>query len=152
TSASRAGGGAGRPWVFGAGGCGAGVRAPGRPGCWPATTVERTNAIAKVILDRISLFYSANWYTASVTVFDTMDHTASAPSSGTPLGVSGYTFADLHQSERLSSLYDRFCEEVQVADPALWREWDRYRHAPDEPLPPVELSNLLIAMAGHVSR
>src|SRR5262245_20901605 len=110
------------------------------------------NAIARATLDRISLFYSANWYTASVTVSDTMDHTAPAPSSGTPLGVSGYTFADLHQPERLSSLYDRFCEEVRAADPALWREWDRYRHAPDEPRPPVELSNLLIAMAVHVSR
>src|SRR5215831_15214532 len=81
-----------------------------------------------------------------------MDHTASAPSSGTPLGVPGYTFADLHQPERLSSLYDRFCEEVQSDDPALWREWDAYRCAPDQPPPPVELSNLLIAMAAHVSR
>src|SRR5262249_12266775 len=81
-----------------------------------------------------------------------MDHTASAPSSGTPLGVPGYTFADLHDPERLSSLYDRFCEEVQAAYPARWREWDRYRRAPDEPLPPVELSNLLIAMGAHVSR
>src|SRR5882757_1323360 len=106
--------------------------------------------MATATLGRISLFYFANWYTASVT--DTMDHTASAPSSGTPLGVPGYTFADLHQSERLSSLYDRFCEEVRSADPALWRAWDAYRRAPDEPRPPVELSNLLIAMASHVSR
>src|SRR5215510_13457595 len=81
-----------------------------------------------------------------------MDHTASAPSSGTPLGVPGYTFADLHQPERLSSLYDRFCEEIQSADPALWRQWDAYRHAPDQPRPPVELSTLLMAMAAHVSR
>jgi len=81
-----------------------------------------------------------------------MDHTAPAPSSGTPLGVPGYTFADLHQPERLSSLYDRFCEEVQRVDPALWRVWDAYRCAPDQPPPPVELSNLLIAMAAHVSR
>jgi NADPH-dependent glutamate synthase beta subunit-like oxidoreductase/NAD(P)H-flavin reductase len=102
------------------------------------------------MLARISLFYFANWYTASVS--DIMDHTASAPSSGTPLGVPGYTFADLHQPERLSSLYDRFCEEVQSADPALWREWAAYRRAPDQPRPPVELSNLLIAMAAHVSR
>ena len=28
------------------------------------------------------------------------------------LGVPGYTFADLHDPERLSSLYERFCEEV----------------------------------------
>jgi NADPH-dependent glutamate synthase beta subunit-like oxidoreductase/NAD(P)H-flavin reductase len=81
-----------------------------------------------------------------------MDHTTSAPSSGMPLGVPGYTFADLHQPERLSSLYDRFCEEVQAVDPALWREWDAYRRAPDEPRQPVEFSNLLIAMAVHVSR
>jgi NADPH-dependent glutamate synthase beta subunit-like oxidoreductase/NAD(P)H-flavin reductase len=70
----------------------------------------------------------------------------------TPLGVPGYTFADLHQPDRLASLYDRFCEEAAAADPALWREWDAYRQAPDAPGPPVALSNLLIAMAPHVSR
>ncbi len=37
-------------------------------------------------------------------------------------------------------------------DPALWAEWDAYRRAPDAPRPPVALSNLLIAMAPHVSR
>ena len=81
-----------------------------------------------------------------------MDHTTSAPSSGMPLGVPGYTFADLHQPERLSSLYDRFCEEVQSVDSSLWREWDAYRRDPEAPRPPVQLSNLLIAMAAHVSR
>src|SRR5580765_2195590 len=69
-----------------------------------------------------------------------------------PLGVSGYTFADLHEPERLASLYDRFCEHVSAADPALWAEWSAYRRAPDAPMPPVALSNLLIAMAPHVSR
>jgi NADPH-dependent glutamate synthase beta subunit-like oxidoreductase/NAD(P)H-flavin reductase len=72
--------------------------------------------------------------------------------ASTPLGVSGYTFADLHQPERLASLYERFCEEAAAADPALWSDWDAYRRAPDAPLPPVTLSNLLIAMAPHVSR
>src|SRR3954470_11571617 len=70
----------------------------------------------------------------------------------TSLGVPGYTFADLHDPERLASLYERFCEEAAAADPALWREWDAYRQAPDAPRPPVVLSNLLIAMAPHVSR
>src|ERR1700710_1787329 len=69
-----------------------------------------------------------------------------------PLGVSGYTFADLHEPERLASLYERFCEAASAADPALWREWDEYRLAPDAPRPPVALSNLLIAMAPHVAR
>src|SRR3954470_2589315 len=68
------------------------------------------------------------------------------------LGVPGYSFADLHEPERLASLYERFCEEVGAADPALWREWDAYGRVPDAPRPPIALSNLLIAMAPHVSR
>src|ERR1700682_3940029 len=68
------------------------------------------------------------------------------------LGISGYTFADLHDPERLASLYDRFCEEVEGADPGLWREWDAYRRDPDAPRPDVALSNLLVAMAPYVSR
>ncbi len=70
----------------------------------------------------------------------------------TPLGVPGYTFADLHEPERLASLYDRFCEEASAADPALWREWDAYREAPDAPRPPLVVSHLLVGMAPHVSR
>src|SRR3954447_23546339 len=72
--------------------------------------------------------------------------------ASTPLGVPGYTFADLHEPERLASLYNRFCEEVAAADPALWAGWDVYRRAPDAPPPPLALSHLLIAMAPHVSR
>ena len=68
------------------------------------------------------------------------------------LGISGYTFADLHDSERLASLYDRFCEEVEAAKPDLWLEWDAYRRSPDAPRAPVALSNLLVAMAPYVSR
>jgi NADPH-dependent glutamate synthase beta subunit-like oxidoreductase/NAD(P)H-flavin reductase len=69
-----------------------------------------------------------------------------------PLGVPGYSFADLHDPERLASLYERFCEQVEAADPAFWRDWDAYRRAPEDPRPPLVLSNLLIAMAPHVSR
>ena len=29
------------------------------------------------------------------------------------LGVPGYTFTDLYDPERLSSLYERFCEELR---------------------------------------
>src|SRR5207253_9487055 len=78
--------------------------------------------------------------------------TARSMSVNTPLGVRGYTFGDLHDPERLASLYERFCEEVQAADPRFWTEWDAYRRAPDAPRTPVALSNLLIAMAPHVSR
>ncbi|HKT81286.1 MAG TPA: FAD-dependent oxidoreductase [Vicinamibacterales bacterium] len=73
-------------------------------------------------------------------------------SASAPLGVSGFVFADLHEPQRLADLYDRFCEETAHADPALWREWDGYRSSPDAPRSPVALSNLLVAMAPHVSR
>ena len=68
------------------------------------------------------------------------------------LGVSGYRFGDLHDPDRLASLYERFCEEVEAADPALWRQWAAYQSAPDAACPPMPLSNLLVAMASHVSR
>jgi NADPH-dependent glutamate synthase beta subunit-like oxidoreductase/NAD(P)H-flavin reductase len=72
--------------------------------------------------------------------------------STTSLGVPGYTFGDLHDAARLASLYERFCEDVEAADPGLWHDWDAYRAAPDSPHPPVAESNLLVAMARHLSR
>ncbi len=69
-----------------------------------------------------------------------------------PLGIPGFTFADLHEPERLASLYQRFCEQVQADHPSLWRDWDAYRSSPDAPRPPIALSHLLVAMAPHVSR
>jgi NADPH-dependent glutamate synthase beta subunit-like oxidoreductase/NAD(P)H-flavin reductase len=72
--------------------------------------------------------------------------------SASALGLPGYCFSDLHEPERLASLYERFCEQVDADDPALWRDWDAFRQAPDAPRPPIALSNLLIAMAPHVSR
>jgi NADPH-dependent glutamate synthase beta subunit-like oxidoreductase/NAD(P)H-flavin reductase len=70
----------------------------------------------------------------------------------TPLGIAGYSFADLHEPERLASLYERFCEEVQATAPAFWPAWDAYRQDPAAPRTPVELSNLLVEMGSHVSR
>src|SRR5437762_10838691 len=78
--------------------------------------------------------------------------TVPAAEATTPLGVPGYRFADLHEPDRLALLYERFCEEVQAADPAFWREWDAYRSEPDAARPPLVLSNLLITMARHLSR
>jgi NAD(P)H-flavin reductase/NADPH-dependent glutamate synthase beta subunit-like oxidoreductase len=72
--------------------------------------------------------------------------------ASTALGVSGYSFADLHDPERLASLHERFCEELQAADPAFWSRWDAYRAAPEAPRTPLEHSQLLIDMAPHVSR
>src|SRR5712671_3751716 len=75
-----------------------------------------------------------------------------AAAASTDLGVPGYTFADLHDPERLASLYERFCEEVEAADSGFWAQWDAYRKAPDAPRTPLALSNLLVGMAPYVSR
>src|SRR5262245_45429417 len=69
-----------------------------------------------------------------------------------PLGIPGYTFADLHEPERLASLYDRFCEQVQADHPSLWRDWVAYCQAPDDVSSPVAVSNLITSMAPHISR
>jgi NADPH-dependent glutamate synthase beta subunit-like oxidoreductase len=81
-----------------------------------------------------------------------IDQTPSVPAASLPLGIPGYTFADLHEPDRLSSLYDRFCEQVSSVDAGLWGEWDAYRRDPDAPRAPIALSNLIVAMAPHVSR
>ncbi|MGH9386336.1 MAG: FAD-dependent oxidoreductase [Vicinamibacterales bacterium] len=75
----------------------------------------------------------------------------SAPSPYDPLGVSGFRFADLHRPHRLEELYLRFCHEARTADPDLWAQWEQYRDVP-ESLGPIARSNLLAAMAPHVSR
>ncbi len=88
----------------------------------------------------------------AVTPFMSLSPTLLTATATTKLGVPGYTFGDLHDPERLASLYERFCEEVEAADPALWHEWEAYRSAPDAPRPAIALSNLLVTMAPHVSR
>ncbi len=87
---------------------------------------------------------------AIVQSFMSTNPASAAAAPTTTLGVPGYLFRDLHDPERLASLYERFCEEVQSAHPVLWREWQAYRSAPDVHSP-VALSNLLMAMAAHVS-
>jgi NADPH-dependent glutamate synthase beta subunit-like oxidoreductase len=69
-----------------------------------------------------------------------------------PLGVEGFTYADLYSPARLRDLYERFCRDVAAADPAFWAEWDAYRRDPDAPRSPVAESDLIVRMAPHVSR
>jgi NAD(P)H-flavin reductase/NADPH-dependent glutamate synthase beta subunit-like oxidoreductase len=69
-----------------------------------------------------------------------------------PLGVEGFTYADLYSPARLADLYERFCGDVAAADPAFWAEWDPYRQDPDAPRSPVAVSDLIVRMAPHVSR
>jgi NAD(P)H-flavin reductase/NADPH-dependent glutamate synthase beta subunit-like oxidoreductase len=69
-----------------------------------------------------------------------------------PLGIAGFTYADLHVPARLRELYEVFCREVAERDPAFWSEWDAYRAAPDAPRSPQQRSDLIVRMAPHVSR
>ena len=72
-------------------------------------------------------------------------------SSETPLGLPGFTFADLHQPAKLRELYEQFVTQVKATEPELWAQWEQYREVP-ESLGPVARGNLVVAMAPHVSR
>jgi NAD(P)H-flavin reductase/NADPH-dependent glutamate synthase beta subunit-like oxidoreductase len=74
------------------------------------------------------------------------------PSSAMPLGIEGFTYADLHRASRLGDLYEVFCRQVEASDPQFWAEWDAYRAAPDAPRTPQQKSELIVRMAPHVSR
>jgi NADPH-dependent glutamate synthase beta subunit-like oxidoreductase/NAD(P)H-flavin reductase len=74
-----------------------------------------------------------------------------APTEHDALGIAGFTFADLHQPARLKALYDLFCDEVRRTEPDLWAQWEAHRATPTA-LGPVAQSNLIVAVAPHVSR
>ena len=74
-----------------------------------------------------------------------------APSASDALGIAGFTFADLHQPARLQALYELFCDDVRRTEPELWAQWDAHRPNPRR-LAPSLASNLIVAMAPHVSR
>ena len=69
-----------------------------------------------------------------------------------PLGIAGFTYADLCQPSRLRDLHDAFCERVAADDPGLWAQWDAYRRAPETVPSPIERSDLIVRMAPHLSR
>src|SRR3954468_7070772 len=74
------------------------------------------------------------------------------PLSTMPLGIEGFTYADLHVATRLRDLYEAFCRRVEATDAQLWSDWDAYRTAPPDPPPPQQKSELIVRMAPHVSR
>ena len=55
---------------------------------------------------------------------------SSQAAAADPLGLPGFTFADLHRPARLRDLYDRFAEEVAGAEPELWAQWRQYPRHP----------------------
>jgi hypothetical protein len=69
-----------------------------------------------------------------------------------PLGIDGFTYADLYEPSRLRDLHEIFCTRVAADDPSLWAHWDAYRTAPDSVTSPIERSDLIVRMAPHLSR
>ena len=55
---------------------------------------------------------------------------SSQTSPNTPLGLPGFTFADLHQPARLRELYERFVDDVKPHEPELWAQWDAVSRSP----------------------
>src|SRR5205809_64533 len=80
------------------------------------------------------------------------DRMQSSVSQRAPLGIEGFSYADLHVPQRLKALHDVFCREVAAADPAFWAEWSAYAADPDAPRSPIVVSDLIVRMAPHVSR
>jgi NADPH-dependent glutamate synthase beta subunit-like oxidoreductase/NAD(P)H-flavin reductase len=72
-------------------------------------------------------------------------------SPNAPLGLHGFTFADLHQPARLRELYRQFVAQVKGLEPELWSQWEQYAEVPDS-LSNIGRSNLIVSMAPHVSR
>jgi NADPH-dependent glutamate synthase beta subunit-like oxidoreductase/NAD(P)H-flavin reductase len=72
-------------------------------------------------------------------------------SPNAPLGLDGFTFADLHRPARLRELYVKFVEQVKATEPELWSQWEQYRDVPDA-LSNIGRSNAIVSMAPHVSR
>ena len=69
-----------------------------------------------------------------------------------PLGIEGFTYADLHQPARLRDLHTEFSRQTAALDPALWAEWESYGRDPEALRPATAVSDLIVRMAPHVSR
>src|SRR5262245_17176383 len=68
------------------------------------------------------------------------------------LGVPGFTFHDLRSPERLRDLFDAWESGLAAADPSLQARYAAWRATGGTSLPAVELSDLLVEVAPHVSQ
>ncbi|MGX2039310.1 FAD-dependent oxidoreductase [Methylocaldum sp. MU1018] len=70
--------------------------------------------------------------------------------SALTLGLSGFSYADLYEPERLKDLSDVFDATVRSHDPALFAEFERYRACRGEGMAPDRVSDVLVKMAPYV--
>lgn len=69
-----------------------------------------------------------------------------------PLGIDGYSYADLHQPERLRDLHHTFVHWVRQIDSDLLKAFEDYRSCQGEGMAAPEISDLLVRMAPHVGK
>jgi len=67
------------------------------------------------------------------------------------LGIPGISYCDLFEPDRLKELHNIFDAEMAAANPELFASWSDYRCNPARTRTPVEISALLVGVAGHVS-
>lgn len=76
-------------------------------------------------------------------------HSASDPRGTEPLGIDGFTFADLHRAERLADLHATFLERLRERDADLAERWGAHAGGTVE-LGEDDESRLMIEVAHHV--
>jgi len=69
-----------------------------------------------------------------------------------PLGIEGFTYADLYDPGRLRDLYDRFDRWFSSVSPEHHARFERYRASRGEGMAKVEISETLLAAAPYVGR
>jgi NADPH-dependent glutamate synthase beta subunit-like oxidoreductase/NAD(P)H-flavin reductase len=75
-----------------------------------------------------------------------------SPEEDLVLGFPGFSYGDLHDPRRLGDLLDLFEGELGRAEPELLPRYRAWRSSAGTSLGPVQTSELLVAVAPHVSR
>src|SRR5579862_3062986 len=78
--------------------------------------------------------------------------TDDAPSPRMPLGVGGFTYADLYDPARLSDLLEAFDLWFLATAPDARAQFELYRSSKGEGMSPVQQSEALLAAAPFVGR
>ncbi len=68
------------------------------------------------------------------------------------LGIAGFTYADLYDSNRLQSLAEAFDATVRQHDSDLYSRFERYRQCQGEGISPEAISQLLVDMGPYVGQ
>ena len=74
-----------------------------------------------------------------------------APSSDFPLGIAGFRYPDLFDPAKLRDLFDAWCKDLAKSAPDAWKSYEAYRACQGAGMTPEQVSEVLLAVAPHVS-